>query len=549
MLNLRSIYYYFLALKISSLKFCKKIYFKTNFYKKSLVSITPKQFYFYPNTFLLSSITNNENFSFNLSDIDPYTLWIKQNSKKEEESLHNFLWLNLINRKNDAVIIQKIIIQWINKNNTYKKTTWSSSIASKRIISWILNANIILNNDDKNFKEIFFQSIIIQINHLKKNFKFENSDSKKLEILTAILLSGLVFKEYFENFNFSLKELKKIIENFFDNEGFPKNRNPNDLIKFSKYLILIKECSKDAQQYIPDYLEEIIDKNLSCLTTILNPLNQMPLFNGATEIKMDKYLNYIERLNYSCKKNKNLVGKIQILKNQKSIVFFDVGEPPKKSFSEAYQLGPLSFEYFFNNQKIITNCGYGKQISKKAKLVSRLTSAQSTLCLNDTSVTKLERNKIINRTFGAFIKNSFNVFDINFSKDDLHLIASASHNAYEKKFGYIHKRSLSISKKSSELKGTDFLIKKGNPSPKVNYHIRFHLYPGISATETISGNSILIQIDKNKSLIFSSPNQKISLEKSIFLGRNQILNNFCITINGNLSDKSQTIDWEIKKNN
>lgn len=167
MLNLRSIYYYFLALKISSFKFCKKIYFKTNFYKKSLVSITPKQFYFYPNTFLLSSITNNENFSFNLSDIDPYTLWIKQNSK-EEESLHNFLWLNLINRKNDAVIIQKIIIQWINKNNTYKKTIWNSSITSKRIISWILNANIILNNADKNFKEIFFQSIIIQINHLKK---------------------------------------------------------------------------------------------------------------------------------------------------------------------------------------------------------------------------------------------------------------------------------------------------------------------------------------------------------------------------------------------
>ena len=131
----------------------------------------------------------------------------------------------------------------------------------------------------------------------------------------------------------------------------------------------------------------------------------------------------------------------------------------------------------------------------------------------------------------------------------MHLSVSASHNAYEKKFGYIHKRSLSISKKNSELKGSDLLIKKGNTSPKVNYNIRFHLYPGISATETIGGNSILIQIDKNKSLIFSSPNQKISLEKSIFLGRNQILNNFCITINGNLSDKSQTIDWEIKKNN
>ena len=149
MLNLKSVYYYFLAIKISSLKFLKKIYFKTNFYKRSLVSLTPRQFYFYPNTFLLSSITNSENFSFNLSDIDPYTLWIKQNSIREEESLHNFLWLNLISRKNDAAIIQKIITQWIYKNSSYKKTVWNSSITSKRIISWILNAEIILNSTNK----------------------------------------------------------------------------------------------------------------------------------------------------------------------------------------------------------------------------------------------------------------------------------------------------------------------------------------------------------------------------------------------------------------
>jgi len=322
MLNLKSVYYYFLAIKISLIKFFKKIYFKTNFYRNSLISITPKQFYFYPNPFLLSSITNSENFSFDLSNINSNIFWVKQNSNKEEENLHNFLWLNLLNRKNDALIIQKIIRSWIRKNNTYKKIIWDNSVVSKRIISWILNANIILNNADKSFKDMFFQSIIIQINHLKKNFKFENNSSKSIESLTAILLSGLVFKEYFENFNFSLKELKKIIENFFDNEGFPKNRNPNDLIKFSKYLILIKECSKDAQQYVPDYLEEIIDKNLSCLASIKTPINQMPLFNGATEIKIDKYFNYIERLNYNYKKNKNLVGKIKILRNQKNSVFF-----------------------------------------------------------------------------------------------------------------------------------------------------------------------------------------------------------------------------------
>ena len=41
----------------------------------------------------------------------------------------------------------------------------------------------------------------MQINHLKKNIKFQNNYSKKIEIISAILLSGLVFKEYSDNFD------------------------------------------------------------------------------------------------------------------------------------------------------------------------------------------------------------------------------------------------------------------------------------------------------------------------------------------------------------
>ena len=62
-------------------------------------------------------------------------------------------------------------------------------------------------------------------------------------------------------------------------------------------------------------------------------------------------------------------------------------------------------------------------------------------------------------------------------------------------------------------------------------------------------NSVLIQIEKNKSLEFTASGENISLEKSIFLGRNQIINNSCITISGSLnSNISKNIYWELKKN-
>ena len=200
-----------------------------------------------------------------------------------------------------------------------------------------------------------------------------------------------------------------------------------------------------------------------------------------------------------------------------------------------------------DNQKIITNCGFGSQISKKAELLSRLTSAQSTLCLNDVSVTKFERNKLINSAFGTSIKNNFKVFDVNHNEETSSIMITASHNAYEKNFGYIHKRSIKILKDSNDLLGSDYLIKK-DKAANVNYSIRFHLYPGISAVQTMSGNSILLQVEKNKSLVFSTSEEKISIEKSIFLGRNQILNNFCITIYGKTNDEDKTINWKIIKN-
>ena len=80
---------------------------------------------------------------------------------------------------------------------------------SRRIISWVLNAEIILQNGSFTSKEIF-NSIVSQANHLKKNIKFEKSYTKRLEIFTVLILTGLVFKEYRNNFDIGIKELKNL---------------------------------------------------------------------------------------------------------------------------------------------------------------------------------------------------------------------------------------------------------------------------------------------------------------------------------------------------
>ena len=157
-----------------------------------------------------------------------------------------------------------------------------------------INIDIIINNSTFDFKKKFFENIILQCNHLKKNIAFEKDPSKRIEILTTLLLSGIIFKEYKENYELAIKELEKFTKSYFDNDGFPLTRSSNDLIYFLKYFLLCHENIKDAQQYVPEFLDDIINKNLNCIKFFKTPYNQVPLFNGASEENLDPLEKYIE---------------------------------------------------------------------------------------------------------------------------------------------------------------------------------------------------------------------------------------------------------------
>ena len=73
-----------------------------------------------------------------------------------------------------------------------------------------------------------------------------------------------------------MKELKKSLLIFLT-DGFPKNRNLEHLILFLQYFIIIKEWIKNGQESVPDYLNDIIDKNIICLNSAKNETKNLPL--------------------------------------------------------------------------------------------------------------------------------------------------------------------------------------------------------------------------------------------------------------------------------
>ena len=169
------------------------------------------------------------------------------------------------------------------------------------------------------------------------------------------------------------------------------------------------------------------------------------------------------------------------------------------------------------------------------------------MCLNDTSVVKFQRNNLINKTFGSTINDGFKISDSIREENKNDIYIAATHNAYLSKYGYLHKREIKILKKSGIVSGVDTLIKKRNVPQGLGFSIRFHLYPGISAIKTLSGQSILLQINQKKSWILISDSHNLEIEKGLFMGRNKVVSNDCAVIYGNTNQQDTCIKWELKR--
>ena len=549
MYSLKSIkLYFFSILKLTSLSF-RNYYLASHFYNNKLITFIPERIFYSPSSHLSASLTTISYDFYKITTTSLEELWKTHIKDKQKfKNLHSFLWLTKVDRKNSKIITKDIIKSWINNFFNYEPNTWEMETTARRIIAWSSNTDITLEDADKIYKKKFFLSLIKQSNFLLKNLKNLFYGPTKIICCAAIILSGIIFKENELNYKVGIKELEKVVKNFFDEKGFPKSRNPEDVFISIKYLILIREWFKEAQKPIPDFLNEIIWKCGSCYSMLSCTNKQFPLFNGATEINHKDYDIFLKTLKYKFINENSEIADLIKIKKKKFEFFIDCGNPPANYFSSNYQAGCLSFELISNKQKVICNSGYGKYLSPKLTSLSRSTAAHSTLYLNDTSSCIFEKNRFINKVFGNSLIQKHKIINKSYTENKDFYSISASHNGYEKKFGYLHSRLIKISKNEDKIFGQDELKKTKEYSNPLIYFIRFHIYPGSKIVKTKAGNSVLISLSNGEGWLLLSKTNNFQIEKSIFFGnKNKIINNETVSISGNVNEEIISIKWEINK--
>ena len=524
------------------LKQIRQFYLNSSIYNKKISQFGETDLTYKPNLSILSCLVKYEKKKEKIENFYVNSIWEnKKISNKDYKKLHSFNWLFSIDLKSSNEITQSIIQNWIKKNKNYQPKNWEVDTLSKRIIAWIANSKITYDGSDIAYKNRFNEIINKQVNHLINEINRSNLVSDKMIGCTAIIITGISYKN--ERFiSYGLNLLKKIITSSFDDEYFPKSRSISQLVFYLKYFVLIRELLKESLNEIPEYLDEIIFYLGKAYNFSWGSLKKNLLFNGNFENDYSDFDKYLKLFRYNFKSDTQKLSGYSILKNKNIILAMDIGSNPDKKFSENYQGGPLSFEFFFQGNKLICNSGYYQDHNHQLNRISKSTATQSTVILDNSSVCNFTKTKygtnIINKGFKTFNKNIIN--EKNFWS------IKASHDGYLSKYGVIHERTLDIYTEKNKIIGKDKLIKKNNFKSS-NFEIRFHLMPDTKVTKTQDGKSVLIELE-NSGWRFSSSLGHIGIETGLYFGKkNTYKENQNIFISGVTQKEDQIIEWELNK--
>ena len=520
----------------------RKFYLSSKLYNNKISKIDHKTLEYKSSPNLLDCIIKYEGKKKKIEDFYLNSIWVNEKiNERDYKKLHSFFWLFSLDLKSSNKITQSIILNWIENNQNYNPKNWEIDTLSKRIISWLSNSKLSYENSDTIYKEQFNKNIKKQINHLINEISRSSLVDDKMIGCSAIILTGLSFKDE-KNLNYGLNLLKKIINSSFDSGGFPKSRNIRQLIFYLKYFILIREWLKESQTEIPEYLNEIIFYLGQAYSFTWQNINQSLLFNGNHIADNSDFDKYLKLHNYKFKSEANEYGGYIILKNKSVILTADIGPSPDKKFSNDYQSGSLSFEIYYKENKLISNSGYFQNFKHQLNSISKSTATHSTLTLDNRSSCKLKKNtdgylkieknlKILKKTV-VFEKNYWKIM--------------ASHDGYIKDYGIIHERQIEFFPEANKFIGHDKLLKKSNFKSS-DFEIRFHFDPNAKITKTQEGKSILIEL-KNSGWKFTCEKHLIDVETGLYFGKkNSFAENQNIFISGVTQNEEQDVQWEIIK--
>jgi len=440
-------------------------------------------------------------------------------------SLFGFGWLRHLRASASGITranARALVDEWITLNSSQDPIAWRADVVARRVMSWLSQAPLVLDDADVQFYRRFLRSLMRQVRHLRHTASQARDGVPRLQAAMALSYAALCMARQQRHIRAATKRLSEEMARQILPDGGHISRNPGALVELLVDLLPLRSAFTARNLVPPPELLNAIDRMMPMLRFFRHGDGNFALFNGMGPTPTDLITTILA---YDDARGTPLANAphsgYQRLESGSTLVLMDAGCPPPMAVSQEAHAGCLSFELSVKQNRIVVNCGLPVASREGWRQVARTTAAHSTVTFNDTSSCRfIEAGPVRRMLYGTPMIAGPRQVAVTREEQGDGTILRASHNGYAEIFNVIHERLLMLSSDGRRLDGEDsFTPARGElvPAERDQFAVRFHLHPSVKANRLSDGHGAMLAMPNREVWTFSAYGDRVEIEESVYL--------------------------------
>jgi uncharacterized heparinase superfamily protein len=420
-----------------------------------------------------------------------------------------------------------LVDEWIALQGAWHPIAWRPDVLSRRVISWLSQAPLVLQDADVRFYRRFLRNLMRQVRYLRHTAGHAPRGVARMQACIALCYAALCFAGQARHIKSTTAWLGSELERQILPDGGHISRNPGAIIDVLLELLPLRQAYASRNVAPPPALLNAIERMMPMLRFFRHSEGTFAHFNGmgATPIEL-----LLTLLAYDESRGAPLsnapYSAYQRLEAGGGVLIMDTGRAPPIETSLDAHAGCLSFEFSSPKQSlIVVNCGMPATARDEWRPLARATAAHSTATLNRESSAYFVEGQLYRRMLGGspMVGGPSHVSVSREARPDA-IILRAGHDGYADRCGIIHERTVALAADGSRCEGEDlFLAADGGPQIRTkqdSYTLRFHLHPSVKASRLTDGRGVALVMPNKEVWTFSAGDHRVQLEDSVYLAGN-----------------------------
>jgi uncharacterized heparinase superfamily protein len=440
--------------------------------------------------------------------------------------LFSFGWLRHLRAAESGITranARALVDEWIGQQNEERAISWRPEVVARRIVSWITQATLVLQDADVRFYRRFLRSLARQVRYLRITASDARDGVPRLQAVIALAYAALTMAGQARHINSATKLLVDELQRQILPDGGHISRNPGALIELLLDLLPLRQAFAARNIAPPPALLNAIDRTMPMLRFFRHGDGSFAHFNGMGPTPLDEIATLLA---YDDTRGEPLSNApyfgYQRLNGADVVVMMDTGRVPPLEVSQEAHAGFLSFELSSQLNQIVVNCGMPAVGRENWGDVARATAAHSTVTFNDMSAADFIDPGVFKRVLlGVPMAGGPHRVEVTREDHSNGVLLRASHDAYRDRFGIVHHRALMLTADGNRLDGEDyFMPAEGNSLPsneQDQFAVRFHLHPAVKANRLTDGHGAMLMMPSKEVWTFNAHEDRVELEESVYL--------------------------------